>query len=544
MRLLGEEYGNAFYARVSKLARPAIAFLSHPEPRTIGSVRKGQQLLEGQFLYGGVRVDAADTSIWQLGPQPKSFEDAIQGFTWLDHLVAEGSPQAKELARKWVWEWIDRYGGGNGPGWVPDVTGRRVSRWISHSIMLLQAQEPSASRSYFKSLGHQAKFLSYRWRAAEEGLPRFEALSGLALCGLLLETRRSYLGPALKSLGREAGLNIGVDGAIKSRNPEELLSLFSLLVWTAQVITDGENTPDREHLLAIERIAPALRALRLGDGSLAQFHGGSRGARGRLDRALAEARVKRDAVVNHAMGFERLAQGDLVLVMDRENPPETKNAHSSRLAFELSIGRDLLFVNSGPGALFGPKYAETGAQMQAHSTVSVMDQEPSSSAVQRLDNLFSGLYVSHTENSQFEMLIGRHVGYVEEFGLTHVRSIELAKTAQMVRGRDRLFCDSETARQNFKGYLKAQRRKAVSLFAHFHLAPNVGVEETSNPNVLQLKLPNGAAWEFETKNAKLSVHRSVYMAYGELAPTATKQIVATSTVNDYEGVIDWVLKRR
>ena len=130
-----------FHARLSTRARPATAFTSTPEPRTIGVFAKGRQLLAGNFLFAGHLVVAPETSIWDLDTPDPEFEEDLHGFAWLDDFAAVGDTPCREKAQLWVWRWIDRYGKGDGPGWTPDLTGRRLIRWINHAMLLLQRQD-------------------------------------------------------------------------------------------------------------------------------------------------------------------------------------------------------------------------------------------------------------------------------------------------------------------------------------------------------------------------------------------------------------------
>ena len=79
---------------------------------------------------------------------------------------------------------------------------------------------------------------------------------------------------ALANACREA---VAEDGSIASRSPEELLNIFYVLTWIAGALSAAGRIAPREHLAAIERIAPVLRLLRHADGGLARFHGGGRG---------------------------------------------------------------------------------------------------------------------------------------------------------------------------------------------------------------------------------------------------------------------------
>ncbi len=148
--------------------------------------------------------------------------------------------------------------------------------------------------------------------------------------------------------------------------------MFTLLTWVSAALGESGQEPPAEHLAAIERIAPTLRALRHADGGLARFHGGGRGLEGRLDHALATSGVRGMAHPGLSMGFSRLTGGRSTLVMDGAVPPTgraSENAHASTLAFELTSGRRPLIVNCGTGAQFGEEWRKAGRATPSHSTL-------------------------------------------------------------------------------------------------------------------------------------------------------------------------------
>ena len=147
-------------------ARPATGFVSQPEPRTIGSYARGKQLIAGNFLLAGYLIEGPGLSAWDLPMPDPSFEAALHGCIWLDDLAAVGDRAARERAQAWVFEWIARFGAGRGPGWTPDLTGRRLIRWINHAILLLNGRERAQADAFFRALGAQTLFLSKRWRSA------------------------------------------------------------------------------------------------------------------------------------------------------------------------------------------------------------------------------------------------------------------------------------------------------------------------------------------------------------------------------------------
>lgn len=315
---------NHMHARAAARARGKVrGFVSSPEPRTIGSFARGRQLAAGNFLFAGSLITANDKTPWELEVPSTAFAQALQGFAWLDDLAAVGDSTSRNAAQKWLWQWIDLYGGGKGIGWTPDLTGRRLIRWINHALFVLHGSVDNApdSDAFYRSLAQQTQFLSKRWHAAAPGLARFEALTGLIYAGLSLEGLEGLADPAIKALARECEVQIDAQGGLPTRNPEELLDVFTLLTWAAAALSDaGRGTP-QPHLAAIERIAPTLRTLRHSDGGLARFHGGGRGAEGWLDHALASSGVRGQQPEGLSMGYARLSAGRTSVIIDASPPP-------------------------------------------------------------------------------------------------------------------------------------------------------------------------------------------------------------------------------
>lgn len=128
---------NRLYARLSRRQKAALGFVSSPEPRTIGSYARGRQLVAGNLLFSGYLVEAQNADLWAIDPPDTAYAEEIHGFAWLDDLAAVGDAPARALAQKWLLGWIDRHDDGSGPGWTPDLTGRRVIRWINHALLVL-----------------------------------------------------------------------------------------------------------------------------------------------------------------------------------------------------------------------------------------------------------------------------------------------------------------------------------------------------------------------------------------------------------------------
>ncbi|MDZ7710670.1 MAG: heparinase II/III family protein [Roseovarius sp.] len=533
-------------------ARSATAFVSQPEPRSIGYLARGRQLCAGNFVFAGHLVEAPDTVIWDIEPPDAAFAAEMHGFGWLDDLAAVGDAAARERAQAWLMAWIARYGRGRGPGWTPDLAGRRLIRWISHALFLMRGQSAEATGAFQRALAQQARFLSWRWHAATPGLARIEALTGLVYAGVSLEGMAPLADEARDALARECATCVDAEGGVPGRNPEALLEVFTLLTWAALVLSENGRQAADAHWRAIERIAPCLRALRHADGGLARFHGGGRGLDGRLDAALAASGVKGQARGGRVMGYARLARGRTSVIVDAAPPPTgaaADEAHASTLAFELTSGRRPLIVNCGSGSSFGPEWRRAGRATPSHSALVLaggssarlgrdkrhpgrLEEAPREVPVQ-LSRAPDGL--------RFE---GGHDGYLRSHGLTQVRRLDLSSDGRALVGEDMLLALEDSHKTRFDRALDATRLHGVPYDIRFHLHPDVEASLDMGGSAVSLVLRSGEIWVFRSDGvAALALNPSVYLEKTRLKPRATRQIVLSGRATGYATRIRWSLAK-
>ena len=531
-------------------AEPATGFASQPEPRTIGLFARGRQLLAGNFVSSGHVLERPGRDIWDVDFADPVLRRDVHGFAWLDDLAAVGDSAARKRAQAWTQGWIRRYGAGKGPGWTADLTGRRLIRWINHAVMLLQGADEPASTAYFRALTAQTVFLTRRWQKAAPGLPRFEALTGVISAGLALEGMQAHVGRALAALARDCESEIDIEGGIPTRNPEELLEVFTLLTWAAQALAEAGHMPPPEQLAAMERIAPTLRALRHADGGLARFHGGGRGAEGRLDAALANAGVRALPSTGMAMGFARLSGGRTSIIVDAESPPGSgagRHAHASTNAFELTSGRRPVIVSVGSGAAFGPEWRQAGRATASHSTLEVggysssrLGADPEGEMIERAE--VPTLRVLPGENGAGVHLV--HSGWAATHGLSHVRDLMLTNDGRHLTGIDKLSAISTPEKRRFEKLMIDSRLKGVRFGVRFHIHPDVEARLDMGGAAISLALKSGEIWVFRQAGAeKMSLEPSIYLEKARLRPRATVQIVLTARAMDFETEVGWTLAK-
>ncbi len=555
LRASGTRFMHRYHARRAARSDLVTAFVSVPDPRTIGVVARGNQLIAGNFLFSGLLVEGPETSIWDVARDNPEVSDEIHGCAWLDDLAAVGDDRARAKAHAWIMEWIDRFGDGRGPGWTPGITGRRLIRWTNHGFFLLRGQDKPTVNRLFKSMGQQTVFVSRRWQATTPGIRRFEALAGTIYAGLSLEGMEGHIDGAVAALAIDCDTQIDAGGGIANRNPEELLDVLSLLNWTRDILTETGHKVPQPINNAIARIAPVLRGVRHADGGLARFHGGGRGIEGRLDSALAEAGVR--SVPGHElhMGYARLSSGRTSLIVDAAAPPTgdaSADAHASTLGMELTSGRRPIIVNCGSGARFGVDWRRASRATPSHSTMMIEGVSSSHLAARAGTNGTRDLLVevpklvrwNDTPTDTGRKLELSHDGYKASHGITHARILELSVDGRTLEGNDILTTLDDADKGRFGKALKSAVDSGIPYAIRFHLHPDVTPHIDMGGTAVSLMLKSGETWVFRHDGtAKLALSASVYLQNGRLKPRATQQMVLSGHALAYATRVRWSLAK-
>ena len=544
------------HARAASRARPATGFVSQPEPRTIGHFARGRQLVAGNFLFSGVLVEAKNAVIWDIAKDIDVVAEELQGCAWLDDLAAVGDAKARACAQAWVAQWIVRFGNGRGLGWTPDLVGRRLIRWIQHGFFLLRGLEKDESQAFYRSLAQQTIFLSRRWHTSAQGLPRFEALTGMIYAGLSLQGMEEHVAPAVQALARDCTREIDDTGGIPTRNPEELLEVLTLLTWTTAALTESGHQPPAAIATAIARITPTLRALRHADGGLARFHGGGRGLVGRLDHALAAAGDKTRPSEMLYMGYARLSGGRTSIVIDAATPPTgpaSVNAHASTLALEVTSGRRPLIVNCGSGRTFGEDWRRAGRATPSHSTLCIEGYSSSrlgtqsrvvTSRQELLDDVPGFVQAEFSTLHDGKRIELSHDGYRRTHGLTHARTLDLAMDGRGMVGDDVLTTLTDIDKQRFEHALDETALQGVPYALKFHLHPDVDATLDMGGAAVSMALKSGEIWILRHDgHAELSLQPSVYLENGRLKPRPSQQVVLSGRTMAYATRVRWSLAK-
>jgi len=536
--------GNAFYARTAKNFAQAEQFISTPGPLSIGNTLVADKICEGEFFIFGNTVQLEDKVIWDHSiKNVENYED-LHGFTWLDDLAARGDNAAIEIAQKWIFSWIEKYGSGSGAGWTPNLTGRRLIRLIHHEEIILHDLPEKKINIYFRSIYKQANFLSKRFYKTHEINMNFEAIVGLIYCGLYVEGFDSFITVATEYLSRECRDKIDEDGGILSRNPEELLEIFTYLVWVAHGLHDADWTPSQAHIEAINRIAPTLRHLRHINGSLCRFNGSLGKYSGELDRYLFLSGNKKKTTKILKMGYARLEGGRTSIIQDAGSLPnlfQSNLAHASVLGFELTHGRQPLIVNCGSGANFGRDWCKAGRATQSHSTFCVKGQ---SSAKLTRSLSYNSKLTEFLSQGPTEVVINKskvrggteltvsHDAYASKFAVNLERKLELSDNGEILIGNDQIAMLSNRDRSKEISF------DDLEYEVRFQFHPEVTVQILDN-DMVKINSKFAGVWILEASNLTPSIQPSYYFCEGHSSPIPTQQVVFLTKFNDFLKQVRW-----
>ncbi len=499
----------------------------------------------GRWVFGGEGLDIEGFSVFDAVAPSEQWAHELHAFGWLRHLRAIEPQDARRRARILVDEWINFSSHHDAIAWDPEVTARRLIAWFSQAPMILADCDYSFYRRFMRSVTKQVRYLRRVAYDSPPGLPRLRIMIALATAALSMSDQPRFLRQARRRLDLELVNQVLPDGGHVSRNPGAVLEALTDLLPLRQAFSMQGNQPSHVLVSAVDRMMPMLRFFRLGDGGLARFNGHSDRPGDLAATVLAYDDV-RGALPEAAAqsGFHKVVANTTALIVDTGRPPQidfSVQAHASCLAFEMSVGHQMLIVNCGvpsPAARSLSRLARTSA---AHSTVSINDTSScrflhsSSSDDWMGDVIVAGperVDVDRRRAGDGTALTAQHDGWLNRFGLVHRRALRLTDEGDMLEGRDSFVSPSGSPAQ----------RSGKDLFTiRFHVHPNVQVREMRETRSVILEMPGGERWEFEADAGDLRIEESILMSVNR-GNRETDQIVIHGRVQ-HTPQVSWRLYR-
>jgi len=469
-------------------------------------------------------------SLRESHEKPKRVSSQFDRFRWLADLEASGLETAASVAREFTGLWMKDQSRWSPDGWHLDVLSERLSAWLSYDAFLRDGAEPQFNALLLPSLHRQARHLSLAVRLGEDIEGGFGVSKALVYCALLLPASGAKVEVSLTHLEARIEAEILPDGGHRSRNPSMQLSALRNLIDVRGLLSfAGAGVPVWLQI-AIDRMAPLLRAFRHGDGGLCLFNGAVPAREAEITRVLEVAEAKGRAVANapHS-GFQRLSAGKTLIIMDAgiaETDEGSTSGHAGTLSFEMSSSKRRVIVNCGVPRAGGGSLIEICRGSAAHSALVVEN----TNSTEILDGGQMGPRraqcqgTKRTEVDKNLLVESGHDGYLRPFGLLHKRALFLSADGADIRGEDIL---SGPGRN--QGVLR------------FHLHPDVQASRIEGGRSLLLRVGKTQGWRFRTSGYRIELEDSIYFGDGERRQTA--QIVVPVDHQEPETVIKWSFQR-
>lgn len=521
--------------------RHPLKLLAVPEDPFAGDARRGTALMEGRIAWRGesMAIEAID---FAKPDWSKGFGDYLHSFVWLRDLSsvatrAQGAPIAEAIMAKWLEAHADKIGE---PAWRPDLWGRRILHWTANAPLILSSTDLIYRSLVLNTLARGARHLDRSADRAPAGIARIAAWCGVITAGQLIPAGERRVAIGEESLARAIEAAVYEDGGMASRSPQLQLDAIMLLTMLREVYSARRLGPPATISDALGRMVPALQGVCHSDHALSSWQGGGPERPERIEEVIAASGIRaRPLRQARDWGYQRLAQGQAVVIVDAAPPPIARLAEggcASTLAFEMSDGAERLVVNCGGARTaivqIPPALAEGLRTTAAHSTLVVGDSN--STAIHADGTLGRGVAeveLARQESGGASRLEASHDGYARRFGFLHRRQLVLTGDGRELRGEDML--------------LPAGRRRKVAAtpFAiRFHLAPGVEAAPTADGMAALLRLASGRLWQFRCRGGTLAIEESLWID-PDGRPSSTLQLVVSGEAPAGGENIGWALKR-
>ncbi len=455
-------------------------------------------------------------------------------FHWLGALSDPGDPLDVTEARKRLFAWWNVNWRWRPDTWRADLVGDRLTHSLVHFDVLCADAPDQFKTKLEASLDRQARHLFRIPLPPRDQANAFKIWRGRIFTALYLPKFRPRLPGAIAEMVEGVPEHIFPDGGHFSRSPQMHLECLATLVHIRTTLETVRAEVPEVLQGAVDRMTPMLRSFLHGDGRLAAFNASDGGDSDTISRILemTRSRAKPTSSAPHT-GFHRLSAQRTLILFESGAPAISAplvNGHAGTLSFEMSVGPHRMIVNCGSvhrdenSAL-----CEALRATAAHSTLTITDVHSSDIEPgggfgnRRVYNVTA----RRREQDRNVLVEAAHDGYVMPYGITHRRSLYLARDGLDLRGEDILDAASGTGR---------------TFDLRFHLHPTVNASLAAGGRSALLRLPTGRGWRLTVSDGVLAMEESIYA--GEAgAARPTSQIVIRGRHARRQTIVKWRLAR-
>ncbi|MGR2867819.1 heparinase II/III family protein [Vibrio vulnificus] len=471
------KFKQIYYRIYYKFYKPKLIECDQPDSsqwKWVGPLLNKQSLFSSsdvKFLNQTGKISSS--ADWNCPNKSKLW---LYNLHYFDDLNSKNGFERYQLHRDFIEKWIDENPAFNGNGWEPYPISLRLVNWVKWCS--LQSQVPP---KYLKSMLEQANALTQQLEYHILGNHLFANAKALTFIGAYLkgENSNKLLMQGIKLLNEELEEQFLDDGAHFELSP----MYHEILLWDLLELIDLAKTSDKPQFIEClpqwiriaEKALFWLSTMVHNDGEVSFFNDAAIGIAMQPSQIFAYAEklglayelVNKSLFTNKSSGYSRITFTNYSAIFDHANVgPDylPGHAHADTLSFELSIGKQRVFVNSGTSLYGTSKERLRQRQTPAHNTVSVSGLDSS--------QVWSGFRVAKRAYAQLEdaistpervILSASHNGYMQQ--------------SPKVKHTRRLECSSDSF------FIIDNLSKATQACFHLHLHPNIDVVKVSQVEI-------------------------------------------------------------
>lgn len=517
-----------------------VKLLAAPQDPLPGDEACGKAIRMGRFHMLGMEF-AIKGGNFADPPLPPAFLDHIHRFDWLRDLAAaanrvDGASIAAGIAYQWLSVHAEKP---RLPAWSITNSAWRFLNMAAWSPYLLTSNDLVYRSKILNHFARTARHLDQSAIRATQPWDRVAGWVGVTAASLLLPEGKARR--AMGEHGLEAALAelVFADGGVITRAPLQLIELIRMLLLLRQCYAARDEVAPDYLDETLQRNIPALLGLSHNDGGLGGWQGSGHISAAQIEALVAASGI-RARPLRQALdwGYQRVAAGPAVLLVDAGPPPHAKQALTgcaSTLAFEFGFARQRIIINCGGASLIGahiPAALARGLRTTAaHSTLCLDDSN--STALLANGQLGRGVVEVGMERRDIEnatRIETSHDGYARAYGFTHSRLLILRSDGMELRGEDTLL-----------PHPRFKVRDDVPAHLRFHLGPDIELLLSDDARSIILRLDDGSNWSFAVTAGTIAVEDSIWVDE-QGRPNPTRQLVVAARAPKGGTSIGWQLK--
>lgn len=474
-----------------------------------GDPARGARLVKSELEFGGAVLPIHQDIFANAPGCSRMLRSHLHGFTWLRDLRALGTDAARSRARTMTMDFMDTPKP-ESIAYAPDVIGARLAAWLGHYDFFAASADDDFRQALMARLVQDARALSAALPSEFQDQRALTALKGLIAASIAMPVHVQHLPRALKFLVPELARQFYPDGCHIERSPSAHLMALQDLTEIRALVQAGGEVPPSELVATIEHAASAMRALRLGDGSLALFNGSKEELPTLIDLVSAQAGRARGTVAHlKSCGLYRISAAKSLLIMDAGVPAAVgadRFAHAGTLGFEFSYGRERVIVNCGAAPALVGDWSNALRGTAAHSTLIIADTSSAEIKASGLGRRPMSVNAIRQDAGGVAWIEANHDGWGQVFGAIHHRRLGLSDDGETLQGEDAI---------------EAGTPQPFAI--RFHLPPNVTPSLVHDDETILLRTSSGLGFRLKAEGATPRIEESVY--FGQIEPRRSEQIV-------------------